>query len=309
MKIIGIGTLNFTKKNFKLLSSNLKYIYNNKIFLDTSPNYGQYFAEKSIRKLIKTNRNKFFVASKFGLEFDKSKNSFSKKIKLTKNYILTSLNKTLKNLETNFLDLYQIHSYNLKSNHDEVIKTLIQLKNEKKIMNIGCVNFNYDQIIEYELKQKNKFFDFIQVHYNFFERRAEDNIIPYCDKYKKKIIVNRIFGSGIFVNRSKKDQTDSQKRLFLSLRLKKKYLKLKKEINYLLSELKKNSIDEKHFLVSWMKFCTKANVLLFGVSKKDDIKYISQYFRKPLSIKKIEYIDNLMQSKFKLNKLPNKFHE
>ena len=58
-----------------------------------------------------------------------------------------------------------------------------------------------------------------------------------------------------------------------------------------------------------MKFCTKANVLLFGVSKKDDIKYISQYFRKPLSIKKIEYIDNLMQSKFKLNKLPNKFHE
>ena len=43
--------------------------------------------------------------------------------------------------------------------------------------------------------------------------------------------------------------------------------------------------------------------------EKDDIKYISQYFRKPLSIKKIEYIDNLMQSKFKLNKLPNKFHE
>ena len=128
MKIIGIGTLNFTKKNFKLLSSNLKYIYNNKIFLDTSPNYGQYFAEKSIRKLIKTNRNKFFVASKFGLEFDKSKNTI-KKIKLTKNYILTSLNKTLKNLEI-FLDYIKYILIIWKSNHDKEIKTLIQ-QNEK----------------------------------------------------------------------------------------------------------------------------------------------------------------------------------
>ena len=120
MKIIGIGTLNFTKKNFKLLSSNLKYIYNNKIFLDTSPNYGQYFAEKSIRKLIKTNRNKFFVASKFGLEFDKSKNSFSKKIKLTKKYT-DILNKTLKDLETNFRFISNTFLQS-KIGHDEVIK-------------------------------------------------------------------------------------------------------------------------------------------------------------------------------------------
>ena len=69
----------------------------------------------------------------------------------------------------------QIHCFN--ENVDIVIKTLTKLKKEKKILNIGCVNFNFEQIKKYEERLNNNFFDYIQIHYNFFERKAEKKII------------------------------------------------------------------------------------------------------------------------------------
>lgn len=306
MKNIGIGTLNFNKEMFRKLLKNFNFIKNQKFFIDTSPNYGKFYAEKSLKTLLKNDREKYFIASKFGLEFDDKKKTFSKKIKLDRNYIIQSLDKTLKNLGIKYLDLYQIHSYNYNSDHASVIDTLLQLKKEKKILNIGCVNFNYEQIKRYEKKKNNKFFDYVQVHYNFFERQAEKKIIPYCIKYKKKIIVNRIFGSGIFVKRNNKYKN---KRLFLSERLLKKYKLHKKKILFFFNELEKLNIDEKYFLISWMKKFTRINVLLFGVSQKNDIKNIITCFNKPLNIESIRYIDKIMKRNYNLYNLPKSFHE
>lgn len=306
MKNIGIGTLNFSKEKFRQLLKNFNFITNQKIFIDTSPNYGKFYAEKSLKSFLKKDRKKYFIASKFGLEFDAKKKTFSKKIKLDKDYIIQSLDKTLKNLNVKYLDLYQIHSYNYNSDHDTVIDTLIQLKKEKKILNIGCVNFNYKQIKSYEKKSNNKFFDYVQLHYNFFERQAEKEIIPYCLKYKKKIIANRIFGSGIFVKRNNKNKN---KRLFSSDRLLKKYKSQKKKILFFFNELEKLNIDEKYFLISWMKKFAKINILLFGVSQSTDISTIMNYFNKPLNIKLIRYIDKIMKKNFDLYNLPKSFHE
>jgi len=306
MKNIGIGTLNFNKETFRELSKNFNFIKNQKFFIDTSPNYGKFYAERSLKSLLKNDREKYFIASKFGLEFDDKKKTFSKKIKLDKNYIIQSLDKTLKNLGVKYLDLYQIHSYNYRSDHATVIDTLIQLKKEKKILNIGCVNFNYEQIKRYEKNIDNKFFDYVQVHYNFFERKAEKKIIPYCIKYKKKIIVNRIFGSGIFVKRNDKNKN---KRLFLSERLLKKYKLQKKKFLFFFNELEKLGIDEKYFLISWMKMYTKINILLFGVSQRNDIKDIINYFKNPLNIELIRYIDKIMKKNYNLHSQPKSFHE
>lgn len=306
MKKIGVGTLNFTKKNSTNLSKNFSYFKKQKIFIDTSPNYGNFYAEKSLKNILKKKRENFFVATKFGLEFDYKKKTFSKKIKLNKEYIINSLEKSLRDLDVKYLDLFQIHSFHQHSDHDAVIDIMLKLKKQHKILNIGCVNFNFNQINKYEKKVNNSFFDYVQVHYNFFERRAEKQIIPYCVKYKKKIIVNRIFGSGIFV---KRNDDLVKKRVFSSSRLKKKYSLMKKKIIFFFNELEKLSIDEKSFLISWMKKSTDANIFLFGVRKSNDLKKIKKYFEKPLNIKKIRYIDNLMQNKFQLSVSPKSFHE
>lgn len=303
MKKIGIGTLNFTKKKYNYLFNNFKFI-NKKIFIDTSPNYGNFFAEKALGTIInKKNRHKYFIASKFGLEFDKKKKTFSKKAKLSEKYIISSLNKTLNSLKTNYLDLFQIHCFN--EDIDLVVKTLINLKKEKKILNIGCVNFNYEQIQKYEKKLNNHFFDYVQIHYNFFERKAEKKIIPYCIKFNKKIIANRIFGSGIFIRRN----SFEDKRFFYSKRLANKLKLMREKVEFFLKSLDQLNIDERHFLISWIKNLKYVNVLLFGVSKKNDMKFINNFYKTKLNHTKLTKIDKLMKKKFNLYNNPKSFHE
>lgn len=58
-----------------------------------------------------------------------------------------------------------------------------------------------------------------------------------------------------------------------------------------------------------MKKFTKINILLFGVSQKRDIQNIINYFNKPLNIKLIRYIDEIMKKNYNLYNLPKSFHE
>lgn len=148
-------------------------------------------------------------------------------------------------------------------------------------------------------------FDYVQIHYNFFERKAEKKIIPYCIEYNKKIIANRIFGSGIFIKRN----SFEDKRFVYSKRVANKFKLMREKVDFFLKNLDQLNIDERHFLISWMKNITYVNVLLFGVSKKDDMKFINNFYKKTLDHAKLRKIDKLMKKKFNLYNLPKSFHE
>ena len=75
-------------------------------FFDVAPVYGFGHAEKVLAKAIKGKRDQIYIASKCGLRWDDSKNI---KRNLSRESILEEIDLTLKRLDVDYLDLYQLH--------------------------------------------------------------------------------------------------------------------------------------------------------------------------------------------------------
>ena len=77
-------------------------------FLDTADLYGPFKNEQLIAKAIEGNRGQYIIATKFGWEIDDNE-QVTWKINGTKEYVKKSIERSLKNLKTDYIDLYQIH--------------------------------------------------------------------------------------------------------------------------------------------------------------------------------------------------------
>ena len=78
-------------------------------FLDTADVYGAGHSEKLIAKAIKGKRDKLVIATKFGMVFDSEKRESSFEGNTSPEYINDSLEASLSRLQTDYIDLYQLH--------------------------------------------------------------------------------------------------------------------------------------------------------------------------------------------------------
>lgn len=77
-------------------------------FLDTADVYGPFANERLIAKAIKGSREKYIIATKFGFEISDDEN-LTGEINGSKSYVKKSVERSLKNLGTDFIDLYYLH--------------------------------------------------------------------------------------------------------------------------------------------------------------------------------------------------------
>jgi len=101
-------------------------------FIDTSIDYGM--SEELIGKYISHRRSEFFLASKCGC-YGKTAEGHV----FNRDNIIAGVNQSLKRMKTDYLDLVQLHSSPSKDviDKDDVIQTLLDIKNEGKIRFIG----------------------------------------------------------------------------------------------------------------------------------------------------------------------------
>jgi len=204
---IGIGALHFgsftSKKDaIRLIDKS----YDNGInWIDTSPIYGNGFSESIISS--SSNYKKMMIATKFGLEVNVQNNNFNVKIaKMNKNYIQNSLVRSLRNLNINEIDLYQLHAYDTQTPINETLFTLQKLVKKGYIKNVGLLNLSPKElstVIDFKIKENFKEINSIQVQYNMIERRFEKDIIKISKKNNLHIIANRVLCSGILSGKYK----------------------------------------------------------------------------------------------------------
>lgn len=109
-------------------------------FYDTSSSYSD--TEDILGKATKPFRNDITIASKVGL-------SAGNKVNLTKEFVKSSCESSLKNLKTDYLDIYQVHFHDPNTPVDETIEALESLKQEGKIRYYGVGHLPLDKTIEY----------------------------------------------------------------------------------------------------------------------------------------------------------------
>ncbi len=111
-------------------------------FIDTAPAYGWGLSELITGKALKGKRSGVIIAGKCGL-----KNTAGRvEICLTPQFIREDLERSLMQLATDYIDLYQIHWPDQKTPIAETMGALARLKEEGKIRHIGVCNFSAQQI-------------------------------------------------------------------------------------------------------------------------------------------------------------------
>ena len=145
-------------------------------FIDTAPIYGRGHAEEIIGKAMRAHgrRDAFFVATKAGLEWNERgvfANSTAPRLR-------GELEDSLRRLDTDHIDLYQIHWPDTLVPVAEVAGLFAQFQREGKVRAIGVSNFSVAQMQEFRsfapLASN-------QPPYNLFEREIDGSVLPWCE--------------------------------------------------------------------------------------------------------------------------------
>jgi aryl-alcohol dehydrogenase-like predicted oxidoreductase len=126
-------------------------------------------SEKIIGKWIKKNskRDNVIIATKVGKEMAPDKKGLSKK------YIISAVEDSLKRLQTDYIDLYQSHDDDPKTPFEETFEAYQQLIQQGKIRAIGTSNYSAKRLSEsIEVSKKNNLpsYQSLQPLYNLYDR-------------------------------------------------------------------------------------------------------------------------------------------
>ena len=147
------GTMNWGIWDKKLSTSEMIHLINicieNKIStFDHADIYGSYTTEAEFGKAFaesKIAREKIQLISKCGIQLEGSRKNAIKHYDYSKEYIIWSAENSLKNLQTDYLDVFLLHRPSPLMVADEIAEAVEKLKKDGKIIDFGLSNFTSSQ--------------------------------------------------------------------------------------------------------------------------------------------------------------------
>jgi len=139
-------------------------------FLDTADLYGPMLNERLIAKAIEGNRGNYIIATKFAWEIDDNE-QITWKINGQKDYAKKALERSLKNLNTDYIDLYYMHRLDPNTPIEETVGAMADLVKDGKVGYIGLSEVSSDTIKRAHAVHP---ISALQSEYSLFERSVEE---------------------------------------------------------------------------------------------------------------------------------------
>jgi aryl-alcohol dehydrogenase-like predicted oxidoreductase len=140
---------------------------------DTAEAYGFGASEKSLAKALGSRRKEAVITTKFGVGYPDATNYRDS----SRKRVMESIEKSLKALETDYVDVYLIHWPDRSIPFEEPMRALDDLVKQGKARAVGLSNFKLSEI---ETCMKTRRVDVVQYCWNMFDRRMQKEIFPYC---------------------------------------------------------------------------------------------------------------------------------
>jgi len=146
--------------------------------IDTAPAYGQGRSEAIVGKALERfgRRDRVIVATKAGLEWTRSGEVIRNS---SRERILQEIDQSLARLRTDYIDVYQVHWPDPLVRIEETAEALHRLYREGRIRAIGVSNYSVAQM---DFFRRIAPLHTAQPPYNLFEREAEEDVLPYCQR-------------------------------------------------------------------------------------------------------------------------------
>ena len=145
-------------------------------FIDTAEMYARGHSEEVVAEAVKSQRNEVFIATKVSREH------------LHYDDVVKSCESSLRRLETDYIDLYQVHWPNPSIPIAETMKAMEHLAAEGKTRHIGVSNFSVRQTREAQEALSKSSLASNQVEYSLLDRSIETRLLPYAEKEHITII-------------------------------------------------------------------------------------------------------------------------
>ncbi len=181
VSVVGLGANNFGDPNDEasshlVMDQALDLGVN---FIDTANFYNMGKSEEIIGKWLKGRRDRVVLATKFEMDMDEGPNSGG----ASRYHMFNAVEDSLRRLQTDHIDLYQVHWHDPDTPIEETLRGLDDLVKQGKVRYFGTSNFS--AMLLSETLWTSRFHNLNrsvseQCYYNLLHRRVELEVVPYC---------------------------------------------------------------------------------------------------------------------------------
>ena len=241
--------------------------------IDTAPVYGFGRSEEIVGKALAVGgrRKRAYIATKVGLDW-KDQKAFRN---ASKARIIEEAENSLRRLQTDVIDLYQVHWPDPHTPIAEIAEAMGELHRAGKIRAIGVSNFSPAQMKEF---RKVAPLHAAQPPYNLFERAIEEDVLPYCRGQDIAVLAYGSLCRGLLsgsMSRSSRFTGDDLRKndpKFLPPRFE-QYLAAVERLDLFAQERYGRSVI--HLAVRWVLDRGETNIALWGARRADQLAPIA----------------------------------
>lgn len=173
--------------------------------VDTADFYSSGESETIVGAALKGRRDKVVLATKCGLPMGDDPNEKG----ASRRWIMKSVEASLKRLQTDYIDLYQMHRPDPDTDIAESLDALTTLVREGKIRAFGSSTFPAENIVEAQLVAENK--GLIGLHseqppYSIFTRAIEADVLAVCEKHDVAVLAYTPLDGGWLSGKYRRNQ-------------------------------------------------------------------------------------------------------
>jgi aryl-alcohol dehydrogenase-like predicted oxidoreductase len=181
---------------------------------DTADIYGTPHgsSEEFLGAALKGRRDEIVLATKFGMDMA-GLNGVDHGARGARRYIVRAVEASLRRLETDYIDLYQIHQPDPETPIDETISALDDLVRSGKVRYLGNSNFAGWEIADADWTARTAGrtpFISAQNQYSLLHREVEDEVVPACERFGLGLLPFFPLDSGLLSGKYKRGEKPAE---------------------------------------------------------------------------------------------------
>lgn len=172
-------------------------------FFDTADVYGNQRSEVFLGEALGDRRDQVVIATKFGMPTGTTPLEFGG----SRRYIMAAVEASLRRLNTDYIDLYQMHMPDAETPIAETLDALDALVRQGKVRYIGCSNYPGWLVADAHWTARNHGgaqFVSGQSHYSLLDRGIETEVLPACERFGLGLLPYFPLGSGMLTGKYKR---------------------------------------------------------------------------------------------------------
>jgi len=169
-------------------------------YFDTADLYNKGLNEVLVGKALKSKRKELILATKVGNQMRTDGSGWDWNPR--KEYIIAAVEKSLSRLQTEYIDLYQLHGGTIEDPIDETIEAFEALKKSGKIRYYGISSIRPNVIREY-IKRSNIIS--VMMQYSLADRRPEESVLSLLKENNIGVLIRGSLAQGLLVGKPVKD--------------------------------------------------------------------------------------------------------